>query len=135
GGCRCLSRLVPARAAELRGPSPRPGRRDRRDTASPREEPTSGGLWYPAVADARRVVGVDVGGTKILAGVVDAEGAIQHRRERLTELQSQQRLVEELGAAVEDVLGESIEAIGFGLPPRLDHRTRPGDRPVALPPA
>src|SRR5262249_58650382 len=98
-------------------------RGDRRDTASPGEEPTSGGLWYPAVADARRVVGVDVGGTKILAGVVDAEGAIQHRRERLTELQSQQRLVEELGAAVEDVLDESIEAIGFGLPSRIDQRT------------
>ena len=72
---------------------------------------------------AGRVVGVDVGGTKILAGVVDAEGAIHHRRERLTDLQSQERLVEELGAAVEDVLDDSIEAIGFGLPSQIDQHT------------
>ena len=72
---------------------------------------------------AGRVVGVDVGGTKILAGVVDAEGTVQHRRERLTELQTQERLVEELGAAVEDVLDDSIEAIGFGLPSQIDLRT------------
>ena len=72
---------------------------------------------------AGRVVGVDVGGTKILAGVVDAEGAVQHRRERLTELRTQERLVEELGAAVEDVLDDSIEAIGFGLPSQIDQRT------------
>jgi glucokinase len=72
---------------------------------------------------AGRVVGVDVGGTKILAGVVDAEGAVQHRRERLTELRTQERLVEELGATVEDVLDDSIEAIGFGLPSQIDQRT------------
>ena len=72
---------------------------------------------------AGRVVGVDVGGTKILAGVVDADGEVQHRRERLTELDSEERLVEELGAAVEDVIDDSIEAIGFGVPSQVDHQT------------
>jgi glucokinase len=72
---------------------------------------------------AGRVVGVDVGGTKILAGVVDADGEVQHRRERLTELDSQERLVEELGAAVEDVIDNSIEAIGFGVPSQVDQQT------------
>jgi len=85
------------------------------------------------VADAKRVVGVDVGGTKILAGVVDAEGAVQHRRERLTELDSQERLVEELGAAVEDVIDDSIEAIGFGVPSRVDQETGRVDGSVNIP--
>jgi glucokinase len=85
------------------------------------------------VADAKRVVGVDVGGTKILAGVVNGEGAVEHRRERLTELQSQERLIEELGAAVEDVLDGSIEAIGFGLPSMIDHRTGRVDGSVNIP--
>jgi glucokinase len=85
------------------------------------------------VADAKRVVGVDVGGTKILAGVVDADGTVQHRRERLTELQSQEQLVDELGAAVEDVLDDSIEAIGFGLPSRIDQRTGRVDGSVNIP--
>jgi glucokinase len=85
------------------------------------------------VADARRVVGVDVGGTKILAGVVDADGEVQHRRERLTELDSQERLVEELGAAVEDVIDDSIEAIGFGVPSRVDQQTGRVDGSVNIP--
>lgn len=85
------------------------------------------------MADARRVVGVDVGGTKILAGVVDADGEVQHRRERLTELDSQERLVEELGAAVEDVIDDSIEAIGFGVPSRVDQQTGRVDGSVNIP--
>jgi glucokinase len=78
-------------------------------------------------------VGVDVGGTKILAGVVDADGEVQHRRERLTEVDSQERLVEELGAAVEDVLDESVEAIGFGVPSRVDQETGRVDGSVNIP--
>jgi glucokinase len=85
------------------------------------------------VADARRVVGVDVGGTKILAGVVDADGEVQHRRERLTELDSQERLVEEIGAAVADVIDDSIEAIGFGVPSRVDQQTGRVDGSVNIP--
>jgi glucokinase len=85
------------------------------------------------VADARRVVGVDVGGTKILAGVVDAEGEVQNRHERLTELESQERLIEELGSAVEDVLDDSIEAVGFGLPSRIDQQAGRVDGSVNIP--
>jgi len=85
------------------------------------------------VADAKRVVGVDVGGTKILAGVVDADGRVHHRRERLTELDSRERLVEELGAAVEDVIDDSIEAIGFGVPSRVDQETGRVDGSVNIP--
>ena len=85
------------------------------------------------MADARRVVGVDVGGTKILAGVVDADGEVQHRRERLTELDSQERLVEEIGAAVADVIDDSIEAIGFGVPSRVDQQTGRVDGSVNIP--
>ena len=85
------------------------------------------------MADAKRVVGVDVGGTKILAGVVDGDGEVQHRRERLTELDSQERLVEELGAAVEDVIDDSVEAIGFGVPSRVDQKTGRVDGSVNIP--
>jgi glucokinase len=85
------------------------------------------------VADAKRVVGVDVGGTKILAGVVDPDGTIQQRRERLTDLGSQERLIDELGAAVEDVLDDSVEAVGFGLPSRVDHDSGRVDGSVNIP--
>jgi glucokinase len=85
------------------------------------------------VADAKRVVGVDVGGTKILAGIVDPDGQVEQRRERLTELDSQDRLIEEIGASVEDVLDESVEAVGFGLPSRIDHDNGRVDGSVNIP--
>ena len=85
------------------------------------------------MADAKRVVGIDVGGTKILAGIVDPDGQVERRRERLTELDSQERLIEEIGASVEDVLDESVEAVGFGLPSRIDHDNGHVDGSVNIP--
>ena len=69
------------------------------------------------------MIGVDVGGTKILAGIVNADGHIEHRREWMTKLESQDGLVDELGSAVEELLDESIAAVGFGLPSRIDSKT------------
>jgi len=65
---------------------------------------------------------VDVGGTKILAGIVDPAGTVEHRRERPTELDSQDRLIEEIGAAAEELLDDSVAAVGFGLPSRIDQQ-------------
>ena len=81
----------------------------------------------------RRVVGVDVGGTKILAGVVAGDGTVEHRRERSTELDSQDKLLEELGTAAEEVLDDSIAAVGFGLPSRIDQQAGRVDGSVNIP--
>lgn len=80
-----------------------------------------------------RVIGVDLGGTKILAGVVGPDGAIEVRRERRTPLGSQEELLAALGAAVEDLLDERIEAVGFGIPTRVDYRTGRSAGAVNLP--
>jgi glucokinase len=79
------------------------------------------------------VVGVDVGGTKILAGIVDSAGNVEHRRERATELDSQDRLIDELGAAAEELVDDSIAAVGFGLPSRVDHNGGRVDGSVNVP--
>lgn len=75
------------------------------------------------MAAGTRVIGVDVGGTKILAGIIDEEGRVEHRRERETSVDSQDALIDELGAAVDELLDDSIGAVGFGLPSRLDSKT------------
>ncbi len=75
------------------------------------------------VSSGRHAIGVDVGGTKILAGVVDVEGTVHHRRERRTNLISEEQLISELEAAVAELLDDSIAAIGFGLPSRIDSKT------------
>ena len=74
------------------------------------------------MAAGTRVIGVDVGGTKILAGIIDEDGRIEHRRERETSVSSQDELIAELGDAVEELLDDSIAGVGFGLPSRLDSK-------------
>jgi glucokinase len=69
------------------------------------------------------VIGVDVGGTKILAGVLDAGGAVLERHEVPTPMESQDELVEALLGAAETLLQDRVEAAGYGLPSRIDQRT------------
>ncbi|MGZ8696446.1 MAG: ROK family protein, partial [Gaiellaceae bacterium] len=66
--------------------------------------------------NGKRVIGVDLGGTKILAGVVDREGRVEQRREHPTPTASQDELLAGLDAAVEELLTDEIAALGFGLP-------------------
>ncbi len=68
------------------------------------------------------VIGVDVGGTKILAGLVDADGAIAEHREHPTPLESEEALLDGLEAAVRALLDDSVVAVGFGIPSRIDQR-------------
>jgi glucokinase len=72
--------------------------------------------------DGKRVIGVDLGGTKILTGVVDSNGRVERRRETPTPQTSEDALLAGLDLAVEELLGEEIAAIGFGLPSPIDQR-------------
>jgi glucokinase len=72
---------------------------------------------------AQRVIGVDLGGTKILAGVVTSEGVVERHRELATPLESQTALLDGLETAVRDVLDPEIAAVGFGIPSRVDRST------------
>ena len=68
-----------------------------------------------------RVIGVDLGGTKILAGVIDAEGGVHETVERPTVTTSQAALLDELAALVRSLPQEGVQAVGFGIPSRIDH--------------
>jgi glucokinase len=70
----------------------------------------------------KRVIGLDLGGTKILAGVVDREGHVEQRREHPTPTASQDELLAGLDTAVEELLTDGIAALGFGLPSPIDQR-------------
>jgi glucokinase len=69
-----------------------------------------------------RAIGVDVGGTKIAAGLVDAEGRVEGRAERPTVLDSQETLLAELDSVVTELLDDDVAAIGFGIPSTIDQR-------------
>jgi glucokinase len=72
---------------------------------------------------ANLVIGVDVGGTKMLAGVIDADGAILERVERPTTTSSQEALLEETAKMVRSLLTPDIAAVGIGVPARVEQRT------------
>lgn len=64
-------------------------------------------------------IGVDVGGTKILSGVVDREGGIARRHEVETPDGSEAEVLAALDASIEAVLQDEVEAIGIGVPSNL----------------
>jgi glucokinase len=72
---------------------------------------------------ADRVIGVDLGGTKILAGVIDAGGRVHETVERPTVTTSQAALLDELALVVRTLPLEDVGAVGFGIPSRIDRRT------------
>jgi glucokinase len=72
---------------------------------------------------AQRAIGVDVGGTKFLAGLIDREGHVAKRVGGRTPTESQEELLGTLDAAVESLLDDSVAALGFGLPSTIDQRT------------
>ncbi|MFN2629115.1 MAG: ROK family protein, partial [Gaiellaceae bacterium] len=67
-------------------------------------------------------IGVDVGGTKILAGVVGRDGSVVQRRERTTPTGSQEELLLALEGAVEELLRDDVVGIGFGVPSPIDQK-------------
>jgi glucokinase len=70
-----------------------------------------------------RVIGVDLGGTKILAGVVDADGKVERTVQERTPTTSQAALLDALEGAVRELLEDDVVAVGFGIPSRFDYRT------------
>ena len=83
--------------------------------------------------DGKRVIGVDLGGTKILAGIVGRDGQVEQRREHPTPVTSQDDLLAGLDAAVEELLDDRVVALGFGIPSPIDQRTGRAQQAVNIP--
>jgi glucokinase len=70
----------------------------------------------------RRVIAVDLGGTKMLAGVVDSDGVVVRRTVRPTNVSGEEELLEEVEGAVAELADDGAEAIGVGIPSTIDQR-------------
>jgi glucokinase len=82
-----------------------------------------------------RVIGVDVGGTKILAAVVSRDGSLEARVERPSDHSSQEGLLEELDSIVEELqqADPAVQAVGLGVPSRIDQRAGRALKSVNIP--
>ncbi len=74
--------------------------------------------------DTARTIGVDVGGTKILAAVVSRDGSVGKPLERRTDVSSEEAHLAMLDDVVEELRAgdDRVAALGFGLPSRIDQR-------------
>jgi glucokinase len=73
----------------------------------------------------RRTIGVDMGGTKLLAGAVDTRLRVHRRAQRSVAGLDQSALFDVVVDAVEEAAeaaGGEVEAVGFGIPALLDQR-------------
>jgi glucokinase len=71
---------------------------------------------------ASRVIAVDLGGTKLLTGVLDEEGVIVQRTVRPTALGSEEELLAQVDSAIEELRAEQAVAIGVGIPSTIDQQ-------------
>jgi glucokinase len=75
---------------------------------------------------APRVIGVDLGGTKLLAGAVDAELTVHHRVQHTVAGLDQPALLDVAQRAVTETIAATdgpVEAVGFGIPVLMDRAT------------
>jgi glucokinase len=75
---------------------------------------------------ARRVIGVDLGGTKILAGAVDTRLGVHHRVQRTVTGLHQRALLDVAVDAITEAresAGADVAAVGFGVPALIDRRS------------
>ncbi len=71
----------------------------------------------------RTVIGVDIGGTKIIAGAIDERLEVHHRAQRAAPAHSQSAALDALAEAVAEVRAAApgeVEAVGFGIPSLMD---------------
>jgi glucokinase len=71
------------------------------------------------------MIGVDVGGTKVLAGAVDAGLAVHHRASRRSRVGDTEALLDTILSAiveVRDAGSTEVAAVGIGIPSMLDQR-------------
>jgi glucokinase len=75
---------------------------------------------------SRRTIGVDMGGTKLLAGAVDIGLGVHHRTQRTVTGLDQSAVLNIAVDAVQEAresAGAEIAAVGFGIPSLIDQRT------------
>src|SRR4051794_2420093 len=92
-------------------------------------------LVLPGMAEGY-VIGVDLGGTKLLAGAVGADLSVIHRTNRPVYGLSQDELVQMVADAVSEIrtaVGGPVDAIGFGIPCTFDIRTGMAVQAVNVP--
>jgi glucokinase len=74
---------------------------------------------------APKVIGIDLGGTKLLAGVIDESLEVYARVDRIVQGLNEGAILDTIAEAIDEVreVEPAVEAIGLGIPCLIDQRT------------
>jgi glucokinase len=72
---------------------------------------------------ARQVIAVDLGGTKLAAGVVDRRGAVVRRAVEPTDLAGEDAVLAQLERVIGRLVDGGFDALGVGIPSTIDQRS------------
>jgi glucokinase len=72
---------------------------------------------------AQYVIGVDLGGTKLLAGLIDRDGVVVRRTVRATDLSSEEALLAQVEEAIAELRDGDAGGLGVGVPSTIDQRS------------
>jgi glucokinase len=72
---------------------------------------------------ARQVIAVDLGGTKLAAGLVDRDGAVVRRAVEPTDLASEDTVLAQLERVIGALAEGGFAALGVGIPSTIDQRS------------
>src|SRR5437879_814099 len=88
-----------------------------------------------SASNPRKVIGIDLGGSKLLAGVIDEELEVSMRVHRGVQGLGQGEIIDVLTEAVEEAKAAEpqVEAVGMGLPCLIDQRTGTAVLAINLP--
>ncbi len=70
----------------------------------------------------QHVIALDLGGTKLAAGILNREGLVVRRTQRWTDTSGQGALLEQIEEAIEELLEPNVAALGIGIPSLIDQR-------------
>jgi glucokinase len=82
---------------------------------------------------APRVIALDLGGTKLLSGIVDSGGVVRRRVVSATDTTDEKALLAQVDAAIEDLVADDVGAIGVGIPSLIDQRKGEAVESVNIP--
>lgn len=79
----------------------------------------------PSADGPRRVIGIDLGGTKLAAGVVSEDLVVHHRAHRFSRGADQNEILDRLVEVIDELRVQSegerpVEAVGIGIPSLID---------------
>ena len=76
---------------------------------------------------------MDLGGTKLLAGLIDREGVVVERKVRQTDTSNEEAVLAQIDAAVEELVNADVVGICLGVPSLIDQRTGRAQSSVNIP--